>query len=119
MYFYGIFVYEIKEVIMPKQMYLQFPLKTEHVKDFLKFCNSSLGFALTKKQPGFISSEWMISESENGQACFHLWEKWESAENFNVYMETPERIVGSKFEISLKKWAAGKTKIYWGNPKMV
>ena len=79
-------------------MYLEFPVKTEHVEDFFDLCNSSLGFALTKKQPGFISAEWMISTSENGKKCFHLWERWESEDYFTAYMQTPERIAGSKFE---------------------
>ena len=95
-------------------MYLEFPVKTEHAEDFSDLCKSSLGFALTKKQPGFISAEWMISTSENGKKCFHLWERWESEEHFTAYMRTPERIVGSKFEISLRKWGDGDTKVFWG-----
>tara|TARA_B100001057_G_scaffold401642_1_gene413190 strand:+ start:210 stop:512 length:303 start_codon:yes stop_codon:yes gene_type:complete len=95
-------------------MYLEFPIKTEHAEDFFDLCNSSLGFALTKKQPGFISSEWMISTSENGKKCFHLWERWESEEHFTAYMRTPERAPGSKFEISLRKWGDGDTKVFWG-----
>ena len=51
---------------MAEQMYLEFPLKPEYVEDFFELCNSELGFALTKKQPGFISAEWMISTSKNG-----------------------------------------------------
>ena len=42
---------------MAEQMYLEFPLKPEYVEDFFELCNSELGFALTKKQPGFISAE--------------------------------------------------------------
>ena len=104
---------------MAKQMYLEFPVKTEHVEDFSDLCNSSLGFTLTKKQPGFISAEWMISTSENGKKYFHLWEKWESEEHFTAYMRTPERIAGSKFEISLRKWGDGDTKVFWGNVNLV
>ena len=104
---------------MAKQMYLEFPVKTEHVEDFSDLCNSSLGFALTKKQPGFISAEWMISTSENGKKCFHLWERWESEEYFTAYMQTPERIAGSKFERSLRKWGDGDTKVFWGNVNFV
>ena len=104
---------------MAEQMYLEFPIKTEHAEDFFDLCNSSLGFALTKKQPGFISSEWMISTSENGKKCFHLWERWESEEYFTAYMQTPERIAGSKFEICLQKWGDGDTKVFWGNVNFV
>ena len=104
---------------MAKQMYLEFPVKTEHAEDFSDLCNSSLGFALTKKQPGFISAEWMISTSENGKKCFHLWERWESEEYFTAYMQTPERIAGSKFEIHLQKWGDGDTKVFWGNVNFV
>ena len=82
-------------------------------------CNSSLGFALTKKQPGFISAEWMISTAENGKNCFHLWERWESEEHFTVYMQTPERAAGSKFETSLRKWGDGDTKVFWGSVNFV
>ena len=57
---------------MAEQMYLEFPLKPEYVEDFFELCNSELGFTLTKKQPGFISAEWMISTSENGSKCLHL-----------------------------------------------
>ena len=104
---------------MAKQMYLEFPVKTEHAEDFFDLCNSSIGFALTKKQPGFISSEWMISKSENGKKCFHLWQRWESKEHFAAYMQTPERIAGSKFEIYLRKWGDGDTKVFWGNVNFV
>ena len=69
---------------MAKQMYLEFPVKTQHVEDFSDLCNSSLGFTLTKKQPGFISAEWMISTSENEKKYFHLREKWESEEHFTA-----------------------------------
>ena len=48
---------------MAEQMYLEFPLKSEYVENFLELCKSDLGFGLTKKQPGFISAEWMISTS--------------------------------------------------------
>ena len=65
---------------MAEQMYLEFPLKPEYVEDFFELCNSELGFALTKKQPGFVSAEWMISTSENGSKCLHLWEKWQSVQ---------------------------------------
>ena len=104
---------------MAKQMYLQFPVKTEYAEDFSDLCNSNLGFTLTKKQPGFISAEWMISTSENGKKCFHLWERWESEEHFNAYMRTPERAAGSKFETSLRKWSSDDTKIFWGNVNFV
>ena len=57
---------------MAEQMYLEFPLKPEYVEDFFELCNSELGFALSKEQPGFISAEWMISTSENGSKCLHL-----------------------------------------------
>ena len=79
---------------MAEQMYLKFPLKPQHVGDFTELCNSSIGFKLTKKQPGFVSAEWMISTSEDGSKCLHLWEKWKSADHFAVYMQTPERAKG-------------------------
>ena len=60
---------------MAEQMYLEFPIKLQHVKAFKELCNSAIGFALTKKQPGFVSAEWMISTSEDGSKCLHLWEK--------------------------------------------
>ena len=104
---------------MTKQMYLEFPVKTQYAEDFSDLCNSSLGFALTKKQPGFISAEWMISTSENGKKCFHLWERWESEEYFTAYMQTPERIAGSKFERYLQKLGDGDTKVFWGNVNFV
>ena len=104
---------------MAEQLYLEFPIKPEYVEDFFELCNSRLGFSLTKKQPGFISAEWMISTSENGRTCLHLWEKWRSASDFNTYMQTPERAAGSKFELSLREWGAGKTKVYWGTANVV
>ena len=104
---------------MVEQMYLEFPLKPEYVEDFLELCNSELGFALTKEQPGFISAEWMISTSENGSKCLHLWEKWRAATDFNAYMHTPERAPGSKFELSLREWGAGETRVYWGTANLV
>jgi hypothetical protein len=61
----------------------------------------------------------MISTSENGKKCFHLWERWESEEYFAAYMQTPERIAGSKFEIYLRKWGDGDTKVFWGNVNFV
>ena len=104
---------------MTNQMYLEFPLKSEHVGNFLELCNSKLGFALTKKQPGFISAEWMISTSEDGSKCLHLWEKWKSVEDFSAYMKTPERAAGSEFELLLRKCGAGETKVYWGKANLV
>ena len=97
---------------MADQMYLEFPLKPEHVEDFFELCNSNLGFPLTKEQSGFISAEWMISTSESGSKCFHLWEKWQSREDFAAYMKTPERREGSKFELSLREWGAGETLVF-------
>jgi quinol monooxygenase YgiN len=99
---------------MAEQMYLEFPIKLQHVEAFKELCNSAIGFALTKKQPGFVSAEWMISTSEDGSKCLHLWEKWESSAHFAAYMKTPERAKGSKFELSLSEWGAGETKVYWG-----
>ena len=55
---------------MAEQMYLEFPIKAQHVDDFTNLCNSTIGFALTKKQPGFVSAEWMISTSENGKKYY-------------------------------------------------
>ena len=104
---------------MAEQMYLESPLKPEYVEDFFELCNSELGFALTKKQPGFISAEWMISTSENGSKCLHLWEKWQSAQDISDYMQTPERAQGSKFDLSLREWGAGETKVYWGTANLV
>ena len=104
---------------MTQQMYLEFPLKSEHVDSFTDLCNSELGFALTKKQPGFVSAEWMISTAEDGSKCFHLWEKWESADDFAAYMETPERAAGSLFETQLAKWGAGETRVFWGYANFV
>ena len=96
---------------MAEQMYLEFPIKPQHVRDFTELCNSSIGFKLTKKQPGFVSAEWMISTSEDGSKCLHLWEKWKSADHFAVYMQSPERAKGSKFELLLNKWVREKQKI--------
>ena len=100
-------------------MYLEFPIKTQNAEEFFDLCNSNLGFSLTKKQPGFVSSEWMISTSENGKKCLHLWERWESEKHFAAYMQTPERKPGSKFERSLRKWGEGNTKVFWGNVNIV
>ena len=99
---------------MAKQMYLEFPLKPEHVEEFCALCNSKLGFELTKKQPGFISAEWMISTSDDGSKRMHLWEKWDSEEHFHAFMETPERAKDSEFDLLLRKWGAGETKVFWG-----
>ena len=52
---------------MVKQMYLETPVNTEYAEDFYNFCNSSVGFTVTKKQPGFISAELTIFISENGK----------------------------------------------------
>ena len=65
---------------MSKTAYIELPLKPEHAEDFANLANSDEGFALTQKQPGFISAEWMISTAEDGSTCFHLWETWESPE---------------------------------------
>ena len=88
---------------MFEQMYLEFPIKSQYVEAFIELCNSAIGFALTKRQPGFVSAEWMISTSEDGSKCLHLWEKWESSAHFAAYMQTPERAKGSEFELPLSK----------------
>ena len=100
-------------------MYLEFPIKLQHVEAFKELCNSAIGFALTKKQPGFVSAEWMISTSEDGSKCLHLWEKWDSSTLFAEYMQTPVRVKGSKFDLSLSEWGAGETKVYWGVARAV
>lgn len=98
---------------MAEQLYLEFPIKPQYVENFIELCNSAIGFALTKKQPVFVSAEWMISTSEDGSKCLHLWEKWESSAHFAAYMQAPERAKGSKFGLSINEWGAGETKVYW------
>ena len=79
------------------------------------------GFALTQKQPGFISAEWMISTAEDGSTCFHLWETWESPEHFGAYLQIPERTEGSKFESAMMNWPqanwefVGVNQLVWSN----
>ena len=53
---------------MSKTAYIELPLKPEHAEDFANMANSDEGFALTRKQPGFISAEWMISTAEDGSS---------------------------------------------------
>ena len=101
---------------MSKTAYIELPLKPEHAEDFANLANSDEGFALTQKQPGFISAEWMISTAEDGSTCFHLWETWESPEHFGAYLQIPERTEGSKFESAMMNWAAGKLRVCWGEP---
>ncbi|MDC1382207.1 hypothetical protein N8500_01855 [Candidatus Puniceispirillum sp.] len=100
---------------MIKQMYLEMPLKAKNVKDFEELCNSSEGFAITKKQKGFVSAEWMISTSKDGSACFHLWEKWKAVQDFENYMQTPKRAAGSDFSRAVGQWADGDVRIFWGS----
>ena len=45
---------------MSKTAYIELPLKPEHAEDFANLANSDEGFALTQKQPGFISAEVLI-----------------------------------------------------------
>ena len=105
---------------MSKTAYIELPLKPEHAEDFANLANSDEGFALTQKQPGFISAEWMISTAiKTTQVhCFHLWETWESPEHFGAYLQIPERTEGSKFESAMMNWAAGelRTGPCWGEP---
>jgi quinol monooxygenase YgiN len=108
------------EIIMSETVYIEIPLKPEHATDFSNFCNNGdEAFALTKQQVGFISAEWMISTAENGTTCFHLWEKWESKEDFNTYFQIPERGQGSQFEAAVMNWAAGEPRFCWGQPTIV
>ena len=95
------------------------PLKVGNVKDFEELCNSTEGFAITKKQKGFVSAEWMVSTSKIGKASFHLWEKWEAVQDFENYMQTPKRALGSDFEKAVSKWADGDVRIFWGSAKKV
>lgn len=104
---------------MSETVYIEIPLKPTHTKDFSNLCNSDEGFALTKQQVGFISAEWMITTAEDGTACFHLWEKWESQENFNTYFQIPERGEGSQFEAAMMNWAAGEPKFCCGQPTVI
>ncbi len=104
---------------MAQQMYLEMPLKPEHAIDFCTLCNSENGLALSKQQPGFISAEWMVSTSDDGKRCFHLWEKWETVGHFDSYMQTPDRASGSDFETAVMNWAAGKTRVFWGEVRVV
>jgi quinol monooxygenase YgiN len=104
---------------MSETVYIEIPLKPAHTKDFSNLCNSDEGFALTKQQVGFISAEWMITTAEDGTACFHLWEKWESQETFNNYFKIPERGEGSQFEAAMINWAAGEPRFCWGQPTVI
>lgn len=104
---------------MSKQMYLEMPLKPEHAIDFATLCNSKNGLALSKQQPGFISAEWMISMSEDGNRCLHLWEKWETIGHFEAYMKTSERSSSSDFQAAVQDWSAGKTRVFWGEATIV
>lgn len=61
----------------------------------------------------------MISVAEDGSKCFLLWEKWESANDFAVYMETPERAAGSVFGSKLKEWGVGETKVIYGEVNLL
>lgn len=104
---------------MSQQMYLEMPLKPEHATDFSTLCNSGKGFDLSKKQAGFISAEWMISTSKDGSNSFHLWEKWETIGHFEAYMQTSERNSGSDFETAVMNWAAGETRVFWGEVTVI
>ena len=104
---------------MSETVYIEIALKPENTKDFSDLCNSDEGFALTKQQVGFISAEWMIAIAEDGTACFHLWEKWESQEHFNTYFQIPERGEGSQFEAAMMQCAAGEPRFGWGQPTVV
>lgn len=42
---------------MSKTAYIELSLKPEHAEDFANLANSGEGFALTQKQPGFISAD--------------------------------------------------------------
>ncbi len=86
---------------MSKTAYIELPLKPEHAEDFANLANSDEGFALTQKQPGFISAEWMISTAEDGSTCFHLWETWESPEHFGAYLQIPDDELGGRRTESL------------------
>ena len=104
---------------MSETVYIEIALKPENTKEFSDLCNSDEGFALTKQQVGFISAEWMIATAEDGTACFHLWEKWESQEHFNTYFQIPERGEGSQFEAAMMRCAAGEPRFCWGQPTVV
>ena len=93
---------------MSKTAYIELPLKPEHAEDFANLVNSDEGSALTQKQPGFISAEWMISTAEDGSTCFHRWETRESPEHFGAYLQILERTEGSKSESAIITWAAGE-----------
>ena len=95
------------------------PLAAESVKDFENLCQSALGFANSKKQKGWISAEWMISHNENEGYLFHMWECWESKEDFENYMRSPERVSGSYFEQSIRKCASGNSVLFWGKRHIV
>ncbi len=101
--------------ILSKILYLEMSLKQGYSQQCRALCMSGEGFSLSKHQKGWISAEWMISESNNGDATFHLWEQWSTQKDFETYMKTPECTAGSNFERSVKLFAVGEIRMVWGN----
>ena len=65
--------------------------------EFLDLIITPKGFPITKSKPRFISAETGISTDESAQNTFHLWEKWEKMDNFENYMQDPNRNLEGEF----------------------
>jgi len=94
---------------MPTLIYAEIKLKAGTKDEISDLVCSPEGFPITKSKPGFISAETAISTDESGQNTFHLWEKMEDFEN---YMQDPNRNSECAF---MQKWGT----MMDGPPKMI
>ena len=78
-------------------MLIQFPIKREKKETWVSLLQSDSGLPYAKNMKGFISAEYGFSDNENTGLIWHLWEKWETKEDYLNYDASPQRQEGSKF----------------------
>lgn len=67
---------------------LQFPVDSKDKKKELEnLFKSSQGLEFTKKQKGFISTEYAWSNYPKDIWTLWLWEKWETKEDYDEYLK--------------------------------
>ena len=96
-----------------QQLLIQFPIKQDKKEIWISLLNSKIGLPYTKTMDGFISAEHGISKDKDNNLIWHLWEKWQTKEDYNQYTLTAPRQDGSEFSNALMECLGGDPSEIW------
>ena len=96
-----------------QQLLIQFPIKSEKKEIWESLLFSDLGLPYTKTLPGLSSAEHRFSQDKDNNLIWHLWEKWQTKEDYQNYISTPLRSKTSKFMEVVLECSNGEMKEIW------